>query len=80
MYLIKNANLIGMADINYEVVDILVDGKVIKQIGKLNEKDFKGVKVIDAEGNYVTPGVVTHIVISVSLKKQLVLKELTVMK
>ncbi|MDY0317219.1 MAG: amidohydrolase [Candidatus Izemoplasmatales bacterium] len=58
MYLIKNANLIGMADINYEVVDILVDGKVIKQIGKLNEKDFKGVKVIDAEGNYVTPGVV----------------------
>jgi len=58
MYLIKNANLIGMADINYEIVDILVDGKVIKQIGKLNETDFKGVKVIDAEGNFVTPGVV----------------------
>jgi imidazolonepropionase-like amidohydrolase len=58
MYLIKNANLISMADINYEVVDILVDGKVIKKIGKLDPKDFKEAKVIDAEGNYVTPGIV----------------------
>lgn len=58
MYLIKNANLISMADINYEVVDILVDGKVIKKIGKLNQKDFKEAKIIDAEGNYVTPGIV----------------------
>ena len=58
MYLIKNANLISMADINYEVVDILVEGKLIKKIGKLNEKDYPGVKVIDALGNYVTPGIV----------------------
>ncbi|MDY0023478.1 MAG: amidohydrolase [Candidatus Izemoplasmatales bacterium] len=58
MYLIKNANLISMADINYEMTDILVEGKTIKQIGKLNEKDFKNVKVIDASGMYVTPGVV----------------------
>ena len=58
MYLIKNANLISMADINYELVDILVEGKLIKKIGKLNEKDFPGVKVIDALGHYVTPGIV----------------------
>jgi len=58
MYLIKNANLISMADINYEVVDILVEGKSIKKIGKLNELDYPGVKVIDALGNYVTPGIV----------------------
>ncbi len=58
MYLIKNANLVSMADINYEVVDILVDGKVIKKIGKIDESDFKNAKVIDALGNYVTPGIV----------------------
>ena len=58
MYLIKNANLLSMADINYEIVDILVEGKKIKKIGKLNENEFKGVKVIDAKGNYVTPGIV----------------------
>lgn len=58
MYLIKNANLVSMADINYEIVDILVDGKVIKKIGKIDSSDFKNAKVIDALGNYVTPGIV----------------------
>ncbi|MFA6648048.1 MAG: hypothetical protein WCS32_05370, partial [Candidatus Izemoplasmatales bacterium] len=58
MYLIKNANLISMAKINYEVVDILVEGNKIKQIGKIDEKDFSGAKVINAAGNIVTPGIV----------------------
>ena len=35
MILIKNANLISMEDINYEICDILIEGKVIKQIGKI---------------------------------------------
>lgn len=58
MILIKNANLISMADINYEIVDILVDNGKIQKIGKLKEKDYKNVEVIDAKGNYVTPGLV----------------------
>jgi len=58
MYLIKNANLISMAKINYEVTDILIDGKKIKKIGQLNPKDYPKAKVIDAEEKYVTPGIV----------------------
>lgn len=58
VYLIKNANLLSMAEINYEIVDILVEGKKIKKIGKLNESDYPGVKVIDAFKNFVTPGIV----------------------
>lgn len=58
MYLIKNANLISMAGINYEIVDILVEGKVIKKIGKIKETDYPKAKVIDAKKNFVTPGIV----------------------
>ncbi len=58
MYLIKNANLLSMADINYEITDILVEGKVIKKIGKMNAKDYPNIEVIDAKENYVTPGLV----------------------
>lgn len=58
MYLIKNANLISMADINYEIVDILVDGSIIKKVGKLKANDYPKAKVIDAKENYVTPGIV----------------------
>lgn len=58
MYLIKNANLISMADINYEIVDILIEGSKIKKIGKINPQDFPGVEVFDAQGQYVTPGIV----------------------
>ena len=58
MYLIKNANLISMAEINYEINDILIkDGKIV-EIGKIKESDFPKAKVIDAEENYVTPGIV----------------------
>ncbi len=58
MYLIKNANLISMAEINYEVKDILVENGKIAKIGEINAKDFPKATVIDAEKNFVTPGVV----------------------
>ncbi len=58
MLLIKNANLISMALVNYELTDILIEGKKIVKLGQLNEKDYQGVVVIDALKNYVTPGIV----------------------
>lgn len=58
MYLIKNANLISMAEINYEIKDILVDEGVIKGIGSFNPKDYPNATVIDALKQFVTPGLV----------------------
>ncbi len=58
MYLIKNANLLSMAKINYEICDILVKKGKIALIGKLDSKDYPEAKVIDAKKNYVTPGIV----------------------
>jgi len=58
MKLIKNANLLSMAEINYQNMDILLEGSKIKAIGKLNVSDYPDVQVIDAQGNFVTPGIV----------------------
>src|SRR5690554_4039089 len=58
MILIKNANLISMAKINYEVTDILVKEAKIKKVGKLDVKEYPEAEVIDAKENYVTPGLV----------------------
>lgn len=58
MYLIKNANLISMAKINYEISDILIKDGKIAQIGKIKESDYPKAKVIDANKNFVTPGIV----------------------
>lgn len=58
MYLIKNANLLSMAEINYEICDILVDKSKIVEIGKLDAKAYPEAKVIDAKKNFVTPGIV----------------------
>ena len=58
MILIKNANLISMEEINYEICDILTEGKKIVKIGKINESDYPNALVIDARGKYVTPGLV----------------------
>jgi len=58
MLLIKNANLISMESINYEITDILVEGNTIKKIGSLKETDYKNAIVIDAAGRIVTPGIV----------------------
>ena len=58
MIIIKNANLISMEDINYNVCDILVEGKLIKEIGEIDPKKYPEALVIDAQGRYVTPGLV----------------------
>ena len=44
MILIKNANLLSMEEVNYEVCDILIDGKIIVKIGKIDEKDYGNLK------------------------------------
>ena len=58
MILIKNANLISMEEINYEICDILVEDGIIKKVGIINCEDYPNAKVIDANGRYVTPGLV----------------------
>lgn len=58
MILIKNANLISMEEINYEICDILVEDGIIKKVGLINCEDYPNAKVIDANGRYVTPGLV----------------------
>ncbi len=58
MILIKNANLLGMADQNYEPADILIEDKKITAIGAPGSLVPPGAKVIDAAGRFVTPGIV----------------------
>ncbi|MGD9886485.1 MAG: amidohydrolase [Bacilli bacterium] len=58
MFLIKNANLISMAAINYAVCDVLMDGGKIAAVGKLAKKDYPKAEVIDVKGAFVTPGLV----------------------
>jgi len=47
-----------MEEINYEIVDILIEGSKIKAIGIFNEQDFQDATIIDANGRFVTPGIV----------------------
>lgn len=58
MILIKNAYLIGMKDVNYELMDILVEESKIKGIGHFEAKDYPESTVINAKKRYVTPGIV----------------------
>lgn len=58
MIIIENAKLISMAQINYEVVDILINEKKIQKIGKNLRREFPEATIIDVKGNYVTPGLV----------------------
>ena len=58
MLLIKNANLITMEEINYEIKDILVKNGKIEAIGTFNPINYTNYKVIDSAFNYVTPGLV----------------------
>ena len=58
MLLIKNANLISMEDINYEIKDILIKEGKIEAIGSFEPNDYPNYKVIDAAFRYVTPGLV----------------------
>ena len=48
-----------MADINYELRDILIDkGKILKIAKNINEEDYKDATIIKAVGRYVTPGLI----------------------
>lgn len=59
MLIIKNCNLLNMADIYEEKKDILIeDGKIIKISDYIDLNNYKDCKVIDAKGNFVTPGIV----------------------
>ena len=59
MLIIKNANLITMAKDNYFMGSIVVDGKKIVEVGKdIDLSIYKDAKTIDAEGKFVTPGLV----------------------
>lgn len=58
MYIIKNANLMSMGNVENEMVDILVDNKVILKIGEILEADYPDAIVIDAESKLVTPGLI----------------------
>lgn len=58
MLLIKNANLISMEEINYEIKDILIENGKIVGIGSFSAKDYPNCEVIDALGKFLTPGLV----------------------
>ncbi len=58
MFLIKNANLIGMATRNYVLSDILLDGAKIAAVGDPGTLSAPDAEVIDAAGRFVTPGIV----------------------
>lgn len=58
MLIIKNANLVNMVDIFYENKDILIDEKVIKEIGTIDESLYPDATIIDAKGELVTPGLI----------------------
>lgn len=58
MILIKNCNLWTMKDINGENLDVLIEGRKIKEIGKIEASNLKDVEVIDAMGQFVMPGIV----------------------
>jgi len=57
--IIKNCNLINMADIYEEIMDIRIeDGKIVEIAKEINLNKYKDGKIIDAENNFVTPGIV----------------------
>lgn len=58
MILIKNAWFLGMAEVNYEVRDLLLEGKTIRGIGTFDPSQYPGAQVIDAANRYVTPGII----------------------
>jgi imidazolonepropionase-like amidohydrolase len=57
MLLVKNAKLITMDEINYEIGEFLVVDGLFKKVGKAIEVPAD-VEVIDAGGKFVTPGLV----------------------
>ncbi|RXM75446.1 amidohydrolase [Clostridium tetani] len=59
MLIIKNCNLLNMADIYEEKKDISVEnGKIVEISNEIDISKHKDCKIIDAKGNFVTPGIV----------------------
>ena len=57
--IIKRCNLINMADIYEETMDIAIkDGKIVEINKDINPDKYKDAKIIDAENNFVTPGII----------------------
>lgn len=57
MLIIKNCNLINMAEIFEEKRDILIEnGKIVKIDKIIDVENYTEAKVIDANGKFVTPG------------------------
>jgi imidazolonepropionase-like amidohydrolase len=64
--LIKNGTVLTVTKGTFPNGDVLVVGGIIKKIGK-NIKAPKGIKIVDATGKYVIPGVIdshTHIALT----------------
>lgn len=59
MLIIKRCNLINMADIYEKTMDIgIKDGKIIKISENINPDNYVDAKIIDANNDFVTPGIV----------------------
>lgn len=59
MLIIKRCNLINMADIFEKTMDIAIeDGKIVEIAKDINLDKYKDAKIIDAENDFVTPGIV----------------------
>lgn len=57
MIIIKNATLLNMLT-DKQVCDIKIEKGIIKDIGVFDVSEFKNFKIIDAEYNLVTPGII----------------------
>ncbi|MCK7487261.1 MAG: hypothetical protein MZU97_18455 [Bacillus subtilis] len=55
MLLIKNANLITMEDLNYQIADVLISNGKIEAIGALDASRYPNVEIIDAAGRIRHP-------------------------
>ncbi|HOI47069.1 MAG TPA: amidohydrolase [Bacilli bacterium] len=59
MIIIKNANLISMAEVNYEKRDIVIEGsKIIDIQSNIDVSNYPNATIINAKKKFVTPGIV----------------------
>lgn len=59
MLIIKRCNLINMANIYEETKDIVIEhGKIVEISEDIDLDRYKNAKVLDADNNFVTPGIV----------------------
>ena len=72
MLLIKNGNILTMAESNYESGCVLIkDDKILKVAKKINEEDYDISETIDAKGLWVMPGLIeAHCHIGITEEKK----------